>query len=99
MPPSESSTSRSSTSTSNRPSPYITEPPKNHKKKTIDSIKIGYSPVAVVETIEVDDSTEVGDDEQRKASLAPEILRTKKYTQHFRQESTFDENGNISDSL
>ena len=101
QPPSESSTSRSSTSSSIKPSPYITEPSKNNKKKTIDSIKIGYSPIAVVETIEVDDSTEHGGDENRPKSSnqTTEPTRTGKYTQHFYKESTFDENGKLSDSM
>lgn len=47
----------SSASSSMKPSPYITEPPKEHKKSTVDSIKIGFSPAAIVESIEVDDST------------------------------------------
>lgn len=100
--PSDSGTSRSSASSSVKPSPYITEPPKNHKKKTIDSIKIGYSPVAVVETVEVDDTTDANDSEvisQTTVQFTQEPKRSGKYTQHFHQEYTFDENGNVSDSL
>lgn len=99
--PSETSTGRSSASSSFRASPYITEPPKNNKKKTIDSVKIGYSPVAVVETVEVDDSTEAGEDENgyKTSNQGKEKHRTGKYTQHLHQENTFDENGNFSDSM